>query len=200
MTRTLTKEKRDSLIEAAIEIFREKDYGEVTVREIVARAGSSPATFYRYFKTKKDLYSEILDAWLDRYMEVWDSIDPLYGAGIDGRLNAQEATRAAVERIFAFYRDNREVAGAIFRKGASVDGRFAQRGDEVVELTVRHLAEVVRRLQEAGLVQGFEPDVLAAIMFSVVYGVAIACVVHEKRDDVENLAAQATRMLWSGIT
>lgn len=200
MARTLTAEKRDSLIEAAVEIFKEKDYGEVTVREIVARAGSSPSTFYRYFSTKEDVYSEILDAWLAKYMKAWESIYPLYTDNIKDYQDGLGATQVAIERIFEFYRDNREVASAIFRKGASVDDRFAQRGDEVVELTVSHLTKIVERLRSAGLVQDFEPDVVAVLMFSAVYGVAIACIVYGRRDDIENLAAQITRMMKSGIT
>jgi AcrR family transcriptional regulator len=199
MARTLTAEKRESLIEAAVEIFREKDYGEVTVREIVARAGSSPSTFYRYFETKEDLYAEILDAWINRYMEAWESVYPLYPEGPDGLEGGLQAMEAAVEKIFTFFRDNREATGAIFRKGAYVDDRFARRGDRMVELTVGHLTEIVQQLRAAGLVKDFEPDVLAVVMFNAVYGVAVKCVVHDGRDDVENLAGQIARILKNGV-
>lgn len=199
MARTLTAETHDSLLRAAIEIFKEKDYGEVTVREITSRAGSYPSTFYRYFETKERIYLEILDSWLTRYLEAWASIYPLY-ARIDSRKSALEAMEAGLERIFEFYRDNRDMAGVIFRRGASVDDRFAHKGRQVMDLTLAQMEDVVGRLQAAGLGKRLEPKVAAVIMFSAVFGVAVESIVREERDDIDNLVGQVMGAIRHGLT
>jgi AcrR family transcriptional regulator len=190
MARTLTKENHDALLQAAIEIFREKEYGEVTVREIAARAGSYPSTFYRYFKTKEQLHEEILDVFLSRYLAAWGSIHPLFSDGIEDYESALEAMEAALRKIFEFYRDNRDIASVVFRRGASVDDRFAKKGQQVVDLTLAQMEKVAEALRSAGLGKDMEPKVGAVAMFGAVYGVAVVCVVHEKRDDIENLVRQ----------
>ena len=196
MVRTLTDEKHNALLNAAIEIFREKDYGEVTVREIVARAGSSPSTFYRYFETKEKLYEEILDTWLNRYLESWASIYPLFSKGIDDRESAREAMEASLEMIFTFFRDNRDIAGVIYRWGASVDDRFAYKGRQVVELTLAQMRAAIEMMRRsAGLGKDLEPEVTAVAVFGAIFGVAVQCVVHERRDDIENLARQIMGIL-----
>lgn len=195
MARTLTAEMHDALLNAAIEIFREKEYGEVTVREIAARADSYPSTFYRYFETKEKLLEEILDSWLTKYLEAWASIYPLFSRDIEDRKSALEAIETALEKIFEFYRDNRDIASVVFRRGASVDDRFAQKGQQVMDLTLIQMEKVAETLRSAGLGKDMDPKVGAVAVFGAVFGVAVVCVVHEKRDDIKNLVGQLMGIL-----
>jgi len=195
MARTLTAEMHDALLDAAIEIFWEKQYGEVTVREIAARAGTYPSTFYRYFETREKVYEEIVDSWLAKYLEAWASIYPHFSESIEDRESALEAMENALQKIFEFYRDNRDIAGVVFRKGAAVDDRFAQKGQQVMDLTISQMEKVAETLRSAGLGKGMDPKVGAVAVFGAVFGVAVVCVVHEKRDDIENLVGQLMGIL-----
>jgi AcrR family transcriptional regulator len=199
MARILTEEKHDSLLEAAIELFREKEYGDVTVREIVAQAGSSPATFYRYFETKEKVREEILNIFLARYLEVWASIYSLFSGGIEDLESALKATEIALEKIFVFYRDNRDLAGAIFRWGATVDERFAKRGQQVTDMTLAQMEQVLKTWRAEGLVRDLEPKVWAVAAFGAIFSVAVECIVHDRRDDIENLVRQGMRIIRHGL-
>ena len=50
-----TKEK---LLQAAIELFREKKFNDVSVDEIIKKADSSKGAFYTHFKSKHDIFLE----------------------------------------------------------------------------------------------------------------------------------------------
>jgi AcrR family transcriptional regulator len=62
MTQSLHSRKqqvvRDAIYDAAIGLFAEKGFDEVTVDEIVRVAGISPRSFFRYFATKDDLLAQ----------------------------------------------------------------------------------------------------------------------------------------------
>jgi AcrR family transcriptional regulator len=49
---------RDAIWVAAIDLFAEKGFEETTVDDIVAAAGTSRRTFFRYFESKRDLIAQ----------------------------------------------------------------------------------------------------------------------------------------------
>lgn len=52
---------RDKILEAAIRLFAEKGFSGTTTREIAEKAGVNEALIFRYFSTKRDLYSAIIE-------------------------------------------------------------------------------------------------------------------------------------------
>ncbi len=58
--RVKTEEKRQAILEAAWDAFREKGFEATTMSEIAARAGGSKATVYGYFDSKETLFLEIM--------------------------------------------------------------------------------------------------------------------------------------------
>ncbi|MGO9374807.1 MAG: TetR family transcriptional regulator [Syntrophobacteraceae bacterium] len=62
---TKAKDRRKKeIINAAIRIFSEKGYQRVTIRDITGSIGISTGTFYIYFKDKRELFVEVVDAVL----------------------------------------------------------------------------------------------------------------------------------------
>jgi AcrR family transcriptional regulator len=57
----LPEEKRQRLIDLAIEEFAAHDYRLASISRIVARAGIAKGSFYQYFEDKRDLFLYLLD-------------------------------------------------------------------------------------------------------------------------------------------
>ncbi len=57
-------ECRPRVVAAAIEAFRTRSYGEVTVSEIAETAGVAKGTVYRYFESKEELLTASIEALL----------------------------------------------------------------------------------------------------------------------------------------
>ncbi|KQO16624.1 TetR/AcrR family transcriptional regulator [Paenibacillus sp. Leaf72] len=56
----LDKEKQDELLNKAMQLFIDHKYEDVTIKLILETLSLHPATFYRYFKDKDDLYYVML--------------------------------------------------------------------------------------------------------------------------------------------
>lgn len=56
----LPAEKRDRIVELAIEEFAERPYAQASLSRIVARAGIAKGSIYQYFENKFDLYRWLL--------------------------------------------------------------------------------------------------------------------------------------------
>ena len=83
-TRMSAVDRRNQLIEVAIDLFSRKGFGGTTTREIAAAAGVTEAIIFRHFATKQELYKAILDtrcampdaqAWFSETRQFMDNND-----------------------------------------------------------------------------------------------------------------------------
>jgi len=91
---------RERLTGAAMELFRERGFDQITVAEIADRAGLTERTFFRYFADKR----EVLFAGQERLLEIYTAtIDAAPGAATPMEL--VEAALLAVTPVFEARRD-----------------------------------------------------------------------------------------------
>ena len=87
-------ERREDILDAAVEEFATHGYENATTADIAARAGISQPYVFRFFPTKKDLYIAVIDRSTTRILHGWETAAPLSG---ESRL--QTLGRAYVETI-----------------------------------------------------------------------------------------------------
>ncbi|QYR21373.1 TetR/AcrR family transcriptional regulator [Paenibacillus sp. sptzw28] len=64
------KTTRETIIRVSFQLFLRKSFKEVTIKEIVENAGVSQGAFFHYFKTKDELFLEIVENALQTVLEV----------------------------------------------------------------------------------------------------------------------------------
>lgn len=70
------KDTRQFIIDTSLQLFLEKTFKEVTLREIVEKTGLSKGAFYHYFSKKEDILSEALNQYVSMRMTIdWDAYD-----------------------------------------------------------------------------------------------------------------------------
>src|SRR5690349_13547051 len=57
----MSKDRRQDIIRAAIELFAQKGFRGTTTRDLAAHADVNEAILFRHFKTKEELYTAILE-------------------------------------------------------------------------------------------------------------------------------------------
>ncbi len=70
----MTDETKQKIIGAALKIFAEKGYNSATIRDITAEAGVNDSTLFRKFKTKKNLFSSVLNQNYEKMKEDFDFV------------------------------------------------------------------------------------------------------------------------------
>jgi AcrR family transcriptional regulator len=82
-----TPELRDRIVAAAIEAFKTRSYGEVTVSDIAEAAHTAKGNLYRYFDSKEDLLTAAVETLLDdtrvRFEAASDSLGGIEGLRAD---------------------------------------------------------------------------------------------------------------------
>ncbi|MFO7885804.1 MAG: TetR/AcrR family transcriptional regulator [Desulfobacteraceae bacterium] len=52
--------RKNLIIDSAMELFKEKSFWDISMRDIAAKAGASASSIYRYFPSRDDLFIEAL--------------------------------------------------------------------------------------------------------------------------------------------
>ncbi len=79
--RRKTNPKRQSILDAAVELFLEKGFAKTTMGEINVKAGCSKRTLYSYFSSKDELFVESVISHLEEYLK--DIASTLYDPQAD---------------------------------------------------------------------------------------------------------------------
>ncbi len=130
---------RTTIQKEAIRLFTENGYDTTTVEQIAEAAGVSPATIYRYYKSKEDLV-------------VTDEYDPIVIQSLLDRPADEpliEAARAMMTGVLAKYfeRDRELLAArmALRKKTPALQVAFLEEQERTLELFAALLARHLRR-------------------------------------------------------
>src|SRR5919201_4849472 len=133
--RLTAEERREAILDAALEVFARRGYNGSSIDEIAQAAGISKALIYEHFPSKRDLHLSLLEAHVqeifERLAEAAATSDPgevRLRAGVDAFLEFVEERQDAFRMLF---RDavEPEVAEMLVRVqqqvGAAVAGLIA---------------------------------------------------------------------------
>jgi AcrR family transcriptional regulator len=94
-------DRRQEILDAALNAFAERGFQGASVREIARAVGVNEATLYHYFPSKKS----ILDALIDQLMQGRERV---YEVADDPRKTLEEALTSLIGRTMEVMKDERE--------------------------------------------------------------------------------------------
>ena len=163
-------QRREQMLRAALEVIADRGYADTRIADVAERTGISPALVIYYFKTKDRLLTEAI-----RYL------DNLWYADGQRRMASLPTAAARIEEIVAMSclpeADTEPHSSwtlwldfwALAARNPEV-GRLRQRDDERWRELIGSL---VRSGQEAGEFREIDPDNFAALLCSLLDGLAI---------------------------
>ena len=100
------QKSRDSILSAAKEVLSERSYASIAIEDVIARAGVSRATFYKYFDRKFAIGRELHAEFAPRLYAVYDILlsypDPTEQQLVDWIMKVVELYRAEKDLIVTF--------------------------------------------------------------------------------------------------
>ena len=156
-----TETRRNAILEAAVELFKEKGFERASMNELARRLGGSKATLYGYFPSKEELFVAVVKAVATVHLS--DAIATL-SEDAAARMSLEDLLVRFGERMMVVL-TNDASALAVYRMvvgeaGHSVVGQLfdesgpAQLGEA--------LAALFERAIERGELRRADPKVLAA--------------------------------------
>ena len=189
--RNLTKKgaaTRAVIIDAAHEVFRATGYYASSISEVTRRAGVSLATFYQYFKNKEQVFQELNDVIIERFMNKADALS-LDGLDFESRLKK-------VITLLYDHTKNHLAFHRILGESELIDRVTLA----YYEALARFLRNFLRNETVAGNIRSLDLNIIA-------YGLIGICYFHslkwnEPREDLseEQIIGLMTELIMNGIS
>ena len=122
---------RNALGDALVALLQERNFEQITVQDVLDRAGVGRSTFYVHYRDKNDLFLSDVEDFFEMC------------SGLLSRNNARPERLLPVQEVFTHIREMREFYAAVVRSGKINDVEVLGRG-----FFARSIEE---RLQAAGL-------------------------------------------------
>lgn len=138
--------RREQITDAAFKVFSEKGYNNTTVADIAAELDLGHSTVYRYFESKLDIASTIIDEVIVEAMQALSMESP-------DMITSLEDYRQALSRIgvrfFDFLGDNPRLHRFLFFEGMQIDPSITRKINEafdtIASYTESHLRNGIKR-------------------------------------------------------
>jgi AcrR family transcriptional regulator len=139
---------RKRILDAAYQVFNEKGYCAASEADIAARAKISTGTFYRFYRTKLEAFSDIIEELMGAFDsalldEVPDSSDTLEDYAV-------QVWRIG-EKLLRFYTSHPYSQGAIFYDSLGMDDEAARRVSAAFDVIALYTESYLRH----GVRKGF---------------------------------------------
>jgi len=173
------RETRERILLAAVRLFHERGVTATSVDEVLSASGTGKGQFYRYFSSKEDLVSAVVDHQVDRYLG-WQ-LDALE------RLESSDQLRGYLDDLAAAHRERGLVGGcpvgSLALELAGQNERLRRRLSEALELWEAHLTAGLGRLAAGGEVRtDVSPGRLAASLLASIQGAYLLSTVRREAD------------------
>jgi AcrR family transcriptional regulator len=92
------QERRELLLQTALDLYAHSQYAEIAMADIAEAAGLAKGTVYLYFKTKEELFLALLDRELDGWFADMGAAIGGYAGAWSARVLADKAARTLDQR------------------------------------------------------------------------------------------------------
>jgi AcrR family transcriptional regulator len=138
-----SQETRLKILDAALDLFRERGFEEATMREVAARAGVATGLAYYYFRSKPDLVMAF-------YQRAMEEMAPLLEKAHQDHPKLEDRLRAIVQTKFDYFGPNRNFLGALMGQAADPASPLSPFGAETGRIREADFAHFDRALNETG--------------------------------------------------
>lgn len=148
---------RAQLLELVEELIRKRGGVSVTLTELAAEAGMSPANIYRFFANKEALYEAAAGRWFAPKIEIMEAV-----IASEGR--ARDKLIAFFGRRFVLMRDNYLAEPALFEAYLDLGDEHEEAVRGYIDLGDHYLAMIVAQAIDEGHFEGLSIDQTVSLL------------------------------------
>jgi AcrR family transcriptional regulator len=196
LTQKGMKRKQD-VLNAALKLFCEKGYHATTMDEIAKEAGTGKGTVYWYWKSKEDIFLELLDVKLGSYLSALERTAAMPVEASD----KVPMLIAEVGNIFARYRKLCKILFLLITEDAN---SFSGDIKAITESYYRRFKDLIAGIIAEGIEAGtisrdVNSSMISALLIAILDGIVVQETIFKEEYSLGALGASILKLLKQGI-
>ena len=180
--------RRRQLLDTARTVFAERGFHATAMNDIADAAGVTKPVLYQHFRSKRDLYREVLE-------DVGGRLEETIAKAAAGAPGPREQVEAGFGAYFRFVAVDQDAFQVLFGGDTRRDPEFARQA----AATEASIATAIAGLID---IEGIDPAhqaLLAHGLVGLAEGASRRWLVDGLREDPAVLAAQVAELAWAGL-
>ncbi|HQG48484.1 MAG TPA: TetR/AcrR family transcriptional regulator [Sedimentisphaerales bacterium] len=189
------EQHRQEILSAALELFAEKGFHNVSMQEIATAAEFATGTLYNFFPSKEDLFFELLVSTAEKSLGI---ILPV----LDGSEDEREKLSRFIRQQERIIREHRKALRlyVLEGRGRCLPGpRVEAKKKEIDERIVSQLSKVIAAGVSKGLLNDVDPVMAAKCLSNSLESLILAAVHESQAIDVNADLAKLQDVFFRGL-
>ena len=140
MVTTKAEETRNRILDAALQLFRERGFAETTMRDVAAAAGVATGAAYYYYRSKEDLVMAF-------YVRTDQEAAQMFAAALVSSKKLEKRIRGLIEAKFTQFSEHRALLTALLKAGVDPREPLSPFGEETRAVREENIAWYARALE-----------------------------------------------------
>jgi TetR/AcrR family fatty acid metabolism transcriptional regulator len=183
--------KRDIIIDAAIQVFSQKGYHNTRMEEIALAAGIGKGTIYEYFDSKLQLFQEMLGRSLETYYSSMSSEE------LD-QLSIEERLHFMFETHLKFCYDNRELTKILFWDDV-FDEELKEWSYKIHKEKENRMEALIKEGITRGEVRNLDTKLVTSMITGALQSLWFPLVLENWQIDPKEVSGQLTDIIMHGV-
>ena len=174
-------------------LMREKDFHSITTAQIAKNADVTEGLIYKYFKDKKDLLYQVLNAHFKDFQE-----------NIDTRMaqsaSALEKLELIIHASLEGYAENRLFSKILLLEVRNAPAFYKSDAYARVQIYARTILEIIQKGIDSGeIAEGTDPYLLRKVMLGAIEHACLGEVIFGKPLDIDQTAGSISAIIFNGV-
>lgn len=184
--------KKDRIIEAAVQILSRKGYHNTKMEEIAVAAGIGKGTVYEYFTGKLQLLQEIMERSFHLY-------DYSLHSDLNNSLSLEQKIRKLVEGHIRFCQNNKELTRLLFFDTETIDNEIRDWAWEKRRMKETQMQKIFTEAVSSGEIRTLDTELLTIMVSGIFTSFWIPITIEGLDIDAVSAAERVTDIIMNGI-
>ncbi|MGM0651305.1 MAG: TetR/AcrR family transcriptional regulator [Bacillota bacterium] len=185
--------KKEQILLAAVEMFLDRDYYQVTITDIAEQAGVGKGTVYEYFPSKEDLFKESFSHCADTYLQLFRQH---LSTGVPVRQTMHDLIAAHLDLL----RENRQRLYLLFNERPlslhELQGWVIEKRREILKRITIVLKEGIATGE---LRPDLDVEIAGRLFLAINFDLIGGMVILDDQDVSEEKVAGLINIIWNGV-